>query len=114
MSAGAPTAVPLHPPGIIAADPYHSHLARQRAIENNSFVAFACLPAPYGIGCSAVFGPDRDGEIVLSCSDPGVAVRVIDTAHVDTPYPGLAAVRTKVLVGMRQPHLYEPLQITEV
>lgn len=110
MDAGAPTDVPLHPPGIIAADPCHFHLARQRAIENDSYLAFACLPAPDGIGSSAVFGPDRDGETVLSRNDPGTAVRVIDTAHVDTPYPGLAAVRAKPLVGMRQPHLYEPLQ----
>ena len=110
MDAGAATAVPLHPPGIIATDAFHFHLARQRAIENDSYVAFACLPAPDGIGCSAVFGPDRAGETVLSRSDPGTAVRVIDTAHVDTPYPGLATVRAKPLVSMRQPHLYEPLQ----
>ena len=109
--AGAPTAVPLHPPGIVAADPYHFHLARQRAIENNSYVAYACAPAPCGGGHSAVFGPDREGETVLGENEPGVAVRVIDTAHVDTPYPGLARVRAKALVGMRQPHLYEPLQI---
>jgi hypothetical protein len=40
-----------------------------------------------------------------------VKVRVIDTGHVTTPYPGLAAVRIKPLVGMRQPHLYDPLQL---
>lgn len=111
MRAGAATAVPLHPPGIIAADPYYFHLARQRAVENDSYLAFASLPAPDGIGCSAVFGPDRDGEIVLGRDETGVAVRVIDTAHVTSPYPGLAPVRTKPLVGMRQPHLYEPLQL---
>jgi hypothetical protein len=103
--------VPLNPPGIIAADPYHFHLARQRAIENNSYVAFACLPAPHGIGCSAVFGPDRDGEAVLGVDKCGVVARVIDTMHVSEPYPGLASVRTKVLLGMRQTHLYEPLQV---
>lgn len=111
MFAGAATAVPLHPPGIIEADPYHFHLARQRALENESYIAFACLPEPDGIGCSAVFGPDREGEVVLDRCEPGMAVRVIDTGHVDTPYPGLAAVRSKALLGMRQPHLYEPLQL---
>ena len=113
VGAGAHTDVPLHPPGIIDADPYHFHLARQRAIENNSYVAFASVPGPAGIGCSAIFGPDRDGERVLNPDDAGVAVRTISTAPVDTPYPGLAPVRTKALVGMRQPHLYEPLQLTE-
>lgn len=111
MFDAGPTAVPLHAPAITAADPYHFHLARQRALENNSYVAFAALPAPDGIGCSAVFGPDRDGETVLSAGDPGVAVREIDTVHAETPYPGLAAVRAKALLGMRQPYLYEPLQI---
>lgn len=93
------------------ADLYHFHLARQRAVENNTYVAFASLPSPGGIGCSAVFGPNRVGEAVLGAGERGVIVRTVDTSHVAAPYPGLAAVRAKPLVGMRQPHLYEPLQV---
>ena len=105
------TAVLLDPPELRAADACYIHLARQRASENDSYVAFASLPAPHGIGCSGVFGPDREDETVLGPSETGTATRAINTAHVDTPYPGLAAVRAKMLVRMRQPYLYEPLQV---
>jgi predicted amidohydrolase len=111
VQASAPTAVPISPPGIRAADPSHFHLARQRAIENESYVAFASLPAPHGIGCSAIFGPDRNDEVVLSAYEADVASRIIDTSHATMPYPRLAAVRAKHLIGMRQTYLYEPLQI---
>jgi predicted amidohydrolase len=111
VQASAPTAVPISPPGIRAADPSHFHLARQRAIENESYVAFASLPAPHGIGCSAIFGPDRNDEVVLSAYEADVASRIIDTSHTTMPYPRLAAVRAKHLIGMRQTYLYEPLQI---
>jgi predicted amidohydrolase len=102
----------LPPPLAVAAaaGPSYIHLARQRAVENNSYVAFASPPAPHGIGCSGVFGPEREGEALLGAHEQGVATRAVDTTHVDAPYPGLAAVRAKALVGMRQPHLYEPLQ----
>jgi predicted amidohydrolase len=108
-----PTAVPLDTPWIVA-NPHHFHLARQRAIENNCYIAFASLPRPHGIGSSAVFGPSptyRVGEHVLDPCEGGVAVRTIDTSHINTPYPRLAPVRTKELVRMRQPHLYDQLQI---
>ena len=108
---GEATAVPLHAPGIIGYDPHHIHVARQRAYENNTYIAFASLPAPHGIGCSGVFGPERHGEIVLDANEPGSTVRMVDTSHVTTPYPSLAVVRAKVLVQMRQTYLYEPLHI---
>ncbi len=108
-----PTAVPLHTPWSVA-NPHHFHLARQRAIENNCYLAVASLPHPHGIGSSAVFGPSpsyRVGEHILDPHGGGVVVRTIDTTNVDTPYPRLAPVRTKELVRMRQPHLYDELQI---
>jgi predicted amidohydrolase len=110
-----PTAIPLNAPGIAAADPHHFHLARQRATENNCYLAFASLPSPTGIGCSAVFGPSptyRAGETVLESYGAGAAVRTIDTTNLDMPYPTFT-VRTKDLVRMRQPHLYDPLQIRQ-
>jgi predicted amidohydrolase len=111
--AQGPTAIPLNAPGIVAGDPDHFHLARQRAFENNCYLAFASLPAPYGIGRSAVFGPGpayRAGETILDSYDYGVAARMIDTTNLDMPYP-TSMVRNKDLVRMRQTHLYDPLQI---
>ncbi len=110
-----PTAVPLEPPAVTGEDPVHFHLARVRAIENNCYLAFASLPAPAGIGHSAVFGPTaafRTGEMVLGADDSGVAVREIDTTNLGSEYP-TCAVRAKDYLRMRQPHLYDLLQAAE-
>ena len=105
--------------GLPAADPggeedaYHFHLARQRAYENNCWLAYAALPFPDGPGNSAIFGPGLDfraDEKILKSSAGGTAVRSIDTCNVDRPDPGLAAVRTKELVRKRRPDLYDVLQ----
>jgi hypothetical protein len=48
---------------------------------------------------------------VLAAGETGVTARTVDTTHVETPYPGMAAVRSKMLLGMRQPHLYDALQL---
>jgi hypothetical protein len=109
--AGGPTHIPLNPPGIVATDPYHFHLGRQRAFENNCYLAFANLPPPHGIGRSSIFGPDpiyRTDETVLDSND-GVVVGTIDTTNLDMPYPS-SRVRIKELVRMRQTQLYDPLQ----
>jgi len=47
---------------------------------------------------------------VLDCDDGGAAVRTIDTTNLNMPYPSFT-VRSKDLVRMRQPYLYDPLQI---
>jgi predicted amidohydrolase len=110
--AGELTGIPLKSPGIAAADPYHFHLARQRAFENNCYLAFASLPPPHGIGHSAVFGPTpayRADEKVLD-SGEGVVVGTIDTTNFDMLYPS-SPVRIKELVRMRQTQLYDDLQI---
>jgi predicted amidohydrolase len=107
-----PTAIPVDGPGIVADDRHHFHLARQRAIENNCYLAFASLPHPGGIGASAVFGPTpayRVGQSILDPDAVGTLVRAVDTATVDDPYATLASVRAKDLVRTRQPHLYDPL-----
>jgi len=112
LQAGELTRIPLKPPGIATADPYHFHLARQRAFENNCYLAFASLPAAHGIGHSAVFGPDpsyRTDEKVLD-SYEGIVVGTIDTTNFDMLYPS-SPVRIKELVRMRQPQLYDALQI---
>lgn len=107
------TAIPLPAPAITDPHPHHFHLVRQRAIENNCYIAFASLPTPEGVGASAVFGPTpayRIGEIILDPDETGVVVRTLDTTNLDTPYPQLAPVRAKELLRMRQPHLYDLLQ----
>jgi hypothetical protein len=50
---------------------------------------------------------------VIGANQVGATTREIDTTCVERPYPGLAVVRKKALVGMRQAHLYEPLQLTQ-
>jgi predicted amidohydrolase len=92
------------------ADPYHWHLLRARAGENNVWLAFANVAEPYA-GQSGVFGPDtfafpRREAIVQD--DEGLASLDIDTGNLDTPYP-TSVVRRKDLVAMRQPHHYQPL-----
>ncbi len=92
------------------ADPYHWHLLRARAGENNVWLAFANVAEPYA-GQSGVFGPDtfafpRHEAIVQD--DAGLAYLDIDTSNLATPYP-TSVVRRKDLVTMRQPHHYQPL-----
>jgi predicted amidohydrolase len=109
--AGEVTRIPLNPPGIVAADPSHFHLARQRAFENNCYLAFASLSPPSGIGHSAVFGPApayRVEENMLDYAE-GVVVGTIDTTDLAAPYPS-SSVRVKELVRLRQTQLYDPLQ----
>lgn len=111
-----PTAVPLDTAWGVGYHPHHFHLARQRAIENNCYLAFASTPDPHGIGSSAVFGPSpvyRVGEYILDPYGDGSVTRTIDTTNIDTPYPHLAPVRSKELVRMRQTHLYDSLQIMD-
>ncbi|MCM8749263.1 nitrilase/cyanide hydratase and apolipoprotein N-acyltransferase [Thermomicrobiaceae bacterium CFH 74404] len=110
-----PTAVPLEPPAVTGEDPVHFHLARVRAIESNCYLAFASLPVPLGIGHSAVCGPTpafRAGELVLGPDESGVVVREMDTTNLESEYP-TCAVRAKDYLKMRQPHLYDLLQVAE-
>uniref|UniRef100_A0A831TF00 CN hydrolase domain-containing protein n=1 Tax=Thermorudis peleae TaxID=1382356 RepID=A0A831TF00_9BACT len=110
-----PTAVPLEPPAVTGEDPVHFHLARVRAIENGCYLAFASLPAPAGIGHSAVFGPTpafRANEKMLGAGERGVVVREMDTTNLESEYP-TCSVRAKDYLKMRQPHLYDLLQVAE-
>lgn len=107
--AAGPTAIPIEPPARAAHDSLHFHLARQRAYENNCYLAFASLPPPDGPGGGAIFGPDpsyRGQEEVLTSG--GVTLSIVDTSNLDTPYPS-SSVRAKELIRMRQPQLYDLL-----
>lgn len=95
------------------ADPHHWHHFRVRAGENNVFLAFANVHAPEAgfMGLSGVFGPDTfafpRSEALLPEGD-GLAVAIMDTSNLDTPYP-TNVVRRKDLVAMRLPHHYRDL-----
>lgn len=95
----AATAVPLHPPGITEADERHFHLGRQRALENNCYLAIA------GVGLSGLFvpAPDRVGEVWGSGS-----ATLDTTSSNELVAPSL--VRSKPLLAMRQTRWYDPLQ----
>ncbi|GAC1534119.1 MAG: amidohydrolase [Herpetosiphon sp.] len=92
----------------------HLLLARQRARENNCYLAFASAPHPHGIGHSAIFGPGpayAGCETVLGSHEAGVAVGTVDTGSLDTTPAMVATVRTKELVRKRQTYLYDALQM---
>jgi predicted amidohydrolase len=96
-------------------DPFHWHLFRVRAGENNTFVAFANVIDPQNDfrGASGVFGPDsfefpRRESIVAG--GEGVASAEIDTTNEHAVYP-TNVVRRKDLVLMRLPNHYQPLVI---
>jgi predicted amidohydrolase len=103
-----------HPAPIpTGADPYHWHLGRVRAGENNLYLALANSLDPHtgSFGASGVFGPDTFAfprqEAIVTRSQ-GLAVASIDTSNLDSPYP-TNVVRRKDLVLMRQPHQYKAL-----
>lgn len=118
LSAPLPGAHPgtaiAHPAPIpTGADPYHWHLGRVRAGENNLYMAFANSldPAVGSFGASGVFGPDTFAfprQEVIVTGERGHAVAQMDTSNLDTPYP-TNVVRRKDLVLMRQAHQYGPL-----
>ncbi|MCS7051581.1 MAG: nitrilase/cyanide hydratase and apolipoprotein N-acyltransferase, partial [Thermomicrobium sp.] len=108
-----PTAVPLPAPAVTGDDPTHFHLARVRAFENASYLAYAALPAPEGSGWSGVFGPEpatRATEELVAPAAVGVASALVDTANRHDRFP-TNPVRAKELLRLRQPHLYTLLQL---
>jgi predicted amidohydrolase len=107
-----PTAIPF--PSYVEAGPTddHFHLWRERARENNSYVAFANGAAPW-MGWSGVFGPGLEGEArheaLVRGDAGGIAELVMDTTNLDTRYT-TNVVRAKDLLGMRMPIWYDALQ----
>jgi predicted amidohydrolase len=108
-----PTSVPLPSPAVTGEDPTHFHLARVRACENMTFLAYAALPAPEGTGWSGLFGPvpeSRASERLLGPAEDGATWGVVDTTSRSARYP-TNPVRAKDLLRMRQPQLYDRLQL---
>ncbi|MTT32189.1 amidohydrolase [Terrilactibacillus sp. BCM23-1] len=102
-----------------SADPYHWHLYRVRAGENNVYLAFSNsydMEAGF-VGKSGIFGPDtfhfpRDESMIMD--EEGITYLQIDTTNEVSGYP-TNVVRRKDLVMMRQPHDYKDLiQVSEV
>lgn len=109
-----PTAVPLPSPAVTGEDPTHFHLARVRAFENMTYVAYAALPEPDGTGWSGLFGPvpeTRASEQLVEPRSTGLAWGVVDTTNLATRYP-TNPVRAKDLLRMRRTDLYDLLQVS--
>ena len=103
------TAVPFADPRVRAANPRHFHLWRQRASENNTFVAFANRAAPLGMGESGVFGPEPNGDEALVAGGAcGIAVLDVETRSLSERY-ATVPVRAKELLRKRVPAMYAPL-----
>ncbi len=103
-----PTA-PLPVPAWDKALPYHFHLARLRAYENNTVIAFANRCHLQGIGESGIFGPELGTEEVMVCG--GVSAEAQMTIHAgttDARFP-VNPLRAKELLQKRVPALYAPL-----
>lgn len=105
--------VPQLPPIPMGPDPFHWHLGRVRAGENNLYLAFSNSQDPVSgtFGASGVFGPDTFAfprhEALVSAAE-GVAVSSINTENLASGY-ATNVVRRKDLVLMRKPHLYRSL-----
>lgn len=102
-----------HPPIPMGPDPYHWHLGRVRAGENNLYFALANSrdPANGSFGVSGVFGPDTFAfprYEALVTGDEGVAVACVETSNLASGY-ATNVVRRKDLVLMRKPHQYRSL-----
>ncbi|VEF46282.1 carbon-nitrogen family hydrolase [Bacillus freudenreichii] len=106
------TKVPLLPERtILQDDPVHWHLWRTRAVETNTFVAFANQIGEGGMGYSGIFGPiDWPRQEVLLDSEEKAIHYQIDTTSQNDVYPD-KLVRVKELVRMRYPHLYDRLLV---
>jgi len=106
------TTIPLPPHADAGPTDDHFHLWRERARENNSYVAFANGAAPT-MGWSGLFGPGLEdqprNEALVRGSAEGVATLAMDTTNLNTSYT-TSAVRAKDLVGMRMPIWYDALQ----
>lgn len=107
------TQIPLPPPALQEADPTHFHLARVRAQENSTVIAYAALSPPEGTGWTGIFGPiaeSRQEEQLLDPTVTGLTSGVLDTTNLPTPFP-TNPLRAKELLRMRQTHLYDLLQL---
>jgi predicted amidohydrolase len=109
---GAQTAVPLHPDILQAPTEGHWHLWRERAGENNCYLAFANRADAPHMGWSGVFGPDLfrfpRAECLAPPSGEGAAWLAADTRDYiepNTPNP----VRSKEYVRARNVQFVEEL-----
>ncbi len=110
------TAIPHLPHVPVGPTADHFHLWRERARENNTYVAFANGAGggnEGAMGWSGIFGPGTEDQprvdALIHGADVGVASLPIDTTNLDTPY-ATNPVRAKDLVGMRVPIWYDSLQ----
>ena len=82
---------------------------RQRAVENNTYVAFANRVPPVGLGASGIFGSEIGREEALvDGPEPGSAALDIDTGSLSDRV-ATAPVRARDLPHKRVPAMYAPI-----
>lgn len=101
------TEVPLSPEFTnVEDDPTHWHLWRTRAVETNTYIAFANQTGKGGMGKSGIFGPlDWPRQESVLDREERVIVYKMDTGSANDAFPD-KYVRVKENVRMRLPHLY--------
>ncbi len=111
------TAIPHLPHVPVGPTADHFHLWRERARENNTYVAFANGSGngtEGAMGWSGIFGPGTEDQprvdALIQGAETGTISLPIDTTNLDTSY-ATNPVRAKDLVGMRVPIWYDPLQM---
>ncbi len=91
-------------------DDAHWHLWRARAVETNTFIAFANQSGKAGMGCSGVFGPyDWPREEKIACNNEELVIYEVDTSSANDDFFPNKKVRVKENVRSRIPHLYHQL-----
>lgn len=105
------TEVPLSPEETYLEDDHaHWHLLRARAVETNTFIAFANQSGIGGMGHSGIFGPyDWPREEVLVTNEEELVFYEIDTSSKESDFSPDKKVRVKENVRSRLPHLYHSL-----
>jgi len=105
-----PTKIPFADPIIKGDDPHHWHIAKGRAFDNGTHVAFSNQHGNGMMGISGIFGIDpwefpRPEVWASSDKDEAIAF-TMDTTSIDASFPA-NPLRRKDFLGMRQPYWYD-------
>ena len=106
------TKIPFADPIIKGDDPHHWHIAKGRAFDNGTHVAFSNQHGNGMMGLSGIFGFDPwefpRPEVWASSDKDEIISFTMDTTSVCADFPS-NALRRKDFVGMRQPYWYDTI-----